>query len=52
MQNTYRFPQLNNYVVNPVYYCQLGFIADGKILHCGNLIFDRDEQDGYWESFS
>lgn len=30
MQNNYRFPQPNNYVVNPVYHWQLGFIADGK----------------------
>lgn len=39
MQNNYRFPQPNNYVVNPVYYWQLGFFADGKILHCENLSF-------------
>lgn len=38
MQNNYRFPQLNNYVVNPVYRWQLGLVADGKILHCENLI--------------
>ena len=30
MQNSYRFPQPNNCVVNPVYHWQLGFIADGK----------------------
>lgn len=37
MQNNYRFHQPNNYVVNPVAYWQLGFIADGKILYCENL---------------
>ena len=41
MQNSYRFPQPNNYVVNPVYNWQLGFIADGKILHCEKLISYR-----------
>lgn len=45
MQNSYRFPQPNNYVVNPVYHCQLGFIADGKILHCENMISNRLKQD-------
>jgi len=30
MQNSYRFPQPNNYVINPTYYWQLGSIADGK----------------------
>ena len=30
MQKDYRFPQTNNHVVNPVYYWQLGFFADGK----------------------
>lgn len=34
MQNRYRFPQPGNYVVIPVCHWQLGFIADGKILHC------------------
>ncbi len=37
MQNSYRFPQPNNYVVSSVYNWQLGFIADGKILQCENL---------------
>ena len=45
MHNSYRFPQSNNYVVNPVYHWQLGFIADGKILHCENLISDILKQD-------
>lgn len=36
MQNSYRFPHPNNYYVNPVYNWQLGFIADGEILHCEN----------------
>ncbi|MBQ2406736.1 MAG: hypothetical protein II312_08750 [Lachnospiraceae bacterium] len=45
MHNSYRFPQSNNYVVNPVYHWQLGFIADGKILHCENLISNRLKQD-------
>ena len=39
MQNGYTFLELNNYVVNPVDQCQLGFIADGKILHCDILKF-------------
>ena len=39
MQNNYRFPQFNNYYVNPAYSWQLGFIADGKILHCEKLDF-------------
>ncbi len=45
MQNSYRSPQSNNYVVNPVYRRQLGFIADGKILHCENLISNRLKRD-------
>lgn len=45
MQNSYRFPQPNNYVVNPVYHWQLGFIADGKILHCENWISNRLKKD-------
>lgn len=36
MQNSYRFPQSNNCVVNLVYHWQLGFITDGKTLHCKN----------------
>ena len=30
MQNVSRFHQVNIFFVNPVYYVQLGFIADGK----------------------
>lgn len=45
MQNSYRSPQSNNYVVNPVYHRQLGFIADGKIFHCENLISNRLKRD-------
>ncbi len=45
MQNSYRFPHPNNYVVNPVYHWQLGFIADGKILHCENSISYRMKLD-------
>lgn len=43
MQNSYRFPQTNNYYVNHVCYWQLGFIADGKILHCENRSSLYDE---------
>jgi len=43
MQNSYRFPQPNNYYVNPVYHWQTGLFADGKILHCGNCFFLYDE---------
>lgn len=41
MHKSYRVPQPNNYVVNPVNHWQLGFIADGKILHCENSISYR-----------
>ena len=30
MQNHYSFPQVNNFVVDPVFHWNLGFIADGK----------------------
>ena len=39
MQKLYRCSQLNIYVVHPVYKCQLGFFADGKILHCDKHSF-------------
>ena len=38
MQNIIRFSQPNNYVVYPVYQWQTGLFADGKILHCENLL--------------
>ena len=39
MQNSYRFPQLNIYNVDPAYGWQMGFIADGNILYCENYHF-------------
>ena len=39
MQNSYRFPQQKNYVVDPVYNWQLGFISDGRILYILQVIF-------------
>ncbi len=36
MQRNYYVPQLHMVVVEPVMLWPLGFVADGKILHCEN----------------
>lgn len=36
MQRNYNLPQLYKSVVEPVWLWPLGFVADGKILHCEN----------------
>lgn len=46
MQNNYKFPQSNNYYVNPVVcHWKLGLAADGKILYCENFNFLRMKSD-------